>query len=150
MTTPEEKPAHSVWLVRILPGPPDEVFAAWTNAESLKQWMCPGSASVPVAELDIRVGGRFTIVMRDQDRDYIHTGEYREIDPPHRLVFTWVSPATREKPTMVTVEFRPHGDEQTELVLIHEQLPDEESTAKHQRGWQDIASKLVSHLSKKE
>ncbi len=149
MMTTEGWPGHSLRLVRILPAPPDEVFAAWTDAESLEHWMCPGATSVPVAELDVRVGGHFRIVMRGEQRDYVHAGKYLEIDPPNRLAFTWVSAATHEKPSMVTVEFWPHGDKETEVVLIHEQLPDEEAVRTHRGGWDDIAAKLAAHLSKK-
>lgn len=137
-------------IVRILPAPPEEVFEAWTNTQSLKQWMCPGSTTVPTAELDVRVGGQFRIVMRDQGGDYIHTGEYREIDAPNRLVFTWVSATTRGRPTLVTIEFRAHGAEETEMVLTHEQLPDEDSFSKHQRGWGQIATKLATYLRKED
>lgn len=137
-------------IVRILPAPPEEAFEAWTNGDSLKQWMCPGSTFVPIVELEARVGGRFRIVMRDQGGDYIHTGQYREIRPPERLVFTWVSATTRGKPTLVTIEFRPHGAEETEMVLMHEQLPDEDSFSKHQRGWGQIATKLATHLRKED
>ena len=147
--TAQGSSGHSLRLVRILPAPPDQVFAAWTDVESLKQWMCPGATSVPVAELDARIGGHFKIVMTDEKRDYIHTGEYLEVDPPNRLVFTWISDATHSKRSMVTVEFRPHGDGETEVVLIHEQLPDEEAVARHRGGWNDIAAKLAAHFSKK-
>lgn len=141
--------APSVRIVRILPAPPQEVFAAWTDAQSVKEWMCPGTTTVPIVELDVRVGGHFKIVMRDKGGDYVHTGEYREIDPPNRLVFTWVSPATHDTPTLVTVDFRPHGDGGTELVLVHEQFPDEQSAAKHQRGWDQIATKMAAYLGKR-
>lgn len=147
MMTTQGSPGYSLRLVRILPAPPAVVFAAWTDAESLKEWMCPGSTSVPVAELDMRVGGQFRIIMRGEKREYVHSGEYLEIDPPNRLVFTWISDATHGKRTMVTVEFRPHRDEKTEIVLTHDQLPDEESVAKHRGGWEDIATKLAAYLT---
>lgn len=138
----------SVRIVRILPAPPEAVLAAWTDVESLKQWMCPGTASVVHAELDVRVGGHFRIVMTDKGQDYTHTGEYREIDPPNRLVFTWSSPATGGKPTLVSIDLRPHGVDETEIVLVHERLSDDDSAAKHQRGWDDIVTKLAAHLGK--
>ena len=111
--------------------------------------MCPGTTTLAAVELDVRVGGKFRIVMRDEDGDHTHMGEYREIRPPERLVFTWHSTATRGETTLVTVEFHPKGEE-TELVLTHERLPDEEAAAQHTRGWQSIAEKLADHLTKKK
>jgi uncharacterized protein YndB with AHSA1/START domain len=61
--------------------PRQEVFEAWTNAESVKQWMCPEGSSVSFVELDVRVGGAFRVDMHVDGVDTIHTGIYREIIP---------------------------------------------------------------------
>lgn len=135
----------AVRIQRWLPAPPEEVFAAWTEAESLKQWLCPGTASVPAAELDVRVGGRFRIVMRDRGRDHEHTGEYREVNPPARLVFTWCSPATGGAESLVTIELRAEKSG-TQMYLVHERLPDSTAAERHQKGWESIATKLEAHL----
>lgn len=132
---------------RLLSAPLEEVFAAWTDADSLKQWLCPGSATVTAATADARVGGRFRVVMRDRGRDYEHTGEYREVQPPNRLVFTWRSPATGGRDTLVTVELRPHG-QGTEMVLTHERLPDQAAADQHTKGWGSIAVKLDTYLTR--
>lgn len=137
--------APVVRLSRLLPALPEEVFAAWTDPESLRQWMCPGTTTVAAVEVEVRVGGRFCIVMRDEKGDLTHAGEYREIRPPQRLVFTWRSNATRNEETLVTVELYPRGDE-TELVLTHERLPDEPAVVKHTQGWRGIMEKLAMYL----
>jgi uncharacterized protein YndB with AHSA1/START domain len=97
------------------------------------------------ATLDLRVGGRFQIVMHRENSDASHVGEYREISPPNRLVFTWQSDGTLQQETLVTVELLPKG-KQTELVLVHELLPNEHSAAQHNVGWQDIVEKLGGFL----
>jgi len=132
-------------LSRLLPATPQEVFDAWLDPESVKSWMCPGAQTAPIVELDARVGGSFRVVMRDERGDFSHTGEYREIRPPERLVFTWRSNATRNEETLVTVEFSPRGDE-TELVLTHERLPDEPAVVGHTQGWQSIMEKFARYL----
>jgi uncharacterized protein YndB with AHSA1/START domain len=82
--------ATELTLRRVLPFPPATVFAAWIDPDRLARWMSPfGEAQ---ADVDARVGGRFWIVMLGPDRTIEHTGEYREVDPPRRLVFTWRSP----------------------------------------------------------
>jgi uncharacterized protein YndB with AHSA1/START domain len=132
-------------VVRRLPASPDEVFDAWIDAESLREWMCPGTTHVSIAEVDPRLGGRFRIVMSDETGDTEHTGEYRELRRPERLVFTWISKNTLDRETLVTVELRPIGQE-TELTLTHERLPDDEARRKHERGWTAIVEKLAAHL----
>lgn len=130
-------------LRRILPVPPANVFAAWTDPELLGRWMSPfGTAS---ASLDLRVGGNFRIVMNGPDRSIEHTGTYQVIDPPHRLVFTWQSVYTGSGPSRVTVELRPH-EEGTELTLIHEHLPTDQIDP-HRGGWDSILGHLAALLA---
>lgn len=145
MTGPASE--RTLRIVRWLPAAPDAVFAAWTTADSLTAWMCPGSGHVVTAELDVRVGGCFRIVMRHAESETVHTGVYREIRPPERLVFTWISTNTRDHTTLVTVTLRPHADG-TELLLTHEGLPDGEAASGHENGWHSIATKLAAYLHK--
>jgi uncharacterized protein YndB with AHSA1/START domain len=134
-------------IVRVLPASPEEVFDAWTDPRSLAVWMAPGSVRRSVVEADPRVGGRFRIVMKGPDCDHEHTGEYLVVDRPRRLVFTWISKATQRRSTMVTVELRPRGPGETELILTHEGLPDEAAVESHRSGWGDIVQKLGAELS---
>jgi uncharacterized protein YndB with AHSA1/START domain len=108
--------------------------------------MAPGSMTVAELEMDPRPGGTFRLVMRGERGDIAHIGEYREVDPPRRLVFTWKSPATQGRETIVTVEFHARGDA-TELVLIHEELPDEQTADGHRQGWTSIAAKLELYIA---
>ena len=137
---------HGLRITRILPVPPKEVFAAWTDPDCARHWMAPGSMAVAELEMDPRPGGTFRLVMRSERGDIAHIGEYREVDPPRRLVFTWKSPATQGRETVVTVEFHERGDA-TELVLTHEELPDEPTADGHRQGWTSIAEKLALYLA---
>ncbi|ETX05305.1 SRPBCC family protein [Candidatus Entotheonella palauensis] len=143
MTAPSTE--QTLRLVRWLPATPEAVFAAWTNADSLQTWMCPDPVHKTTAELDVRVGGCFRIVMCHGEHETVHTGVYREIQPPERLVFTWVSTTIRHHTTLVTVELRPL-DEGTELILTHEGFPDVDAATQHDNGWQSIAAKLETYL----
>lgn len=130
-------------LTRQFAAPPDKVFKAWTQPETLKRWCAPGEMTTPVAEVDLRVGGRYRIHMRGPDGT-LHrvTGIYQEVDPPRRVVYTW---AWEEKPeegeTLVTVEFRDRGG-RTEVVLIHERFPNEAVRDSHASGWAGCLAKL--------
>jgi uncharacterized protein YndB with AHSA1/START domain len=121
----------------------ERVFAAWTKAEEIQRWSAPGEMTVPSAEVDLRVGGRFRILMQAPDGTQHHaTGVYRVIDPPSRLVYTW---SWEERPvitdTIVSLEFIERGAT-TELVLRHELLPSEEERTHHERGWIGCLDKL--------
>ncbi len=143
----DESPERVV-VERVLPGSPDEVYAAWTTPETLRLFMCPGEMTASVVEADVRVGGRFRIVMRG-DRDVEHRGEYRVLEPGRRLVFTWASPATGWAPTLVTIELSPHEDG-TRLVLVHEGLETDDVRGRHRRGWTSIVEKLARLTQRKE
>ncbi|MBI3757959.1 MAG: SRPBCC domain-containing protein [Deltaproteobacteria bacterium] len=132
---------------RLLSATPQEVFEAWIDPEGVRTWMCPEATTLAEVRLDVRVGGQFCIVMRGESGDLVHTGEYREIQPPRKLVFTWRSAGTHEKETLVTVELYPRGNK-TELVLTHAWLPDETAIEKHAHGWRSIVEKLAAHLSR--
>ncbi len=131
---------------RSLPATPAEAFHAWTDPESLALWMCPGEIRRAEARCDVRVGGHFAITMKGTENDYGHHGEYLEIDPPKRLVFTWFSDALPEARTLVTVEFAPIDGGRTRLTLVHEDLPEGEAYAGHEQGWKDILRRHAEHL----
>jgi uncharacterized protein YndB with AHSA1/START domain len=141
MAHAQRDPGYVLKITRIIPAPRQEVFEAWTNAESVKQWMCPEGSSVSFVELDVRVGGAFRVDMQTDGADTIHTGIYREIIPPEKLVFTWVSKYTHYRESLLTLEFLAYG-EATELILLQTQLPDDEATERHTVGW----TQLIEHL----
>ena len=134
-----------VVVERILPGTPVEVFAAWLDRDTLREFIGPGDASTADVEIDPRVGGGFRITMWVDGRAVEHVGEYRVIAAPRRLVFTWQSPATDNRPTLVTIELTPHEDG-TRLVLVHEQLPSDYAARRHEKGWSVRVDKLAALL----
>jgi uncharacterized protein YndB with AHSA1/START domain len=118
---------------------PEEVFDAWTNPEVLRRWWAVHpDGSTPIAEVDLRVGGRYRLSMESPDGER-HTvqGEYHEVDRPHRLVYSWqweLDAGGLGPSSTVTVEFQERG-ERTEVVLEHTDLPDSESRDRHAHGW---------------
>lgn len=146
MTNPESAAAPRVRIRRRIEATPPEVFEAWTDAEGMRQWMRPGDMADAECDLDVREGGEFRIMMITPDGQRLeHRGEYRVVDPPRRLVFTWISPGTQQRETLVTVELSDH-DGGTELVLTHERLPDETAAERHEGGWGSIVQKLAEAL----
>ncbi len=135
-----------VEIRRQIPAQIAEVFDWWTQAEKLRQWMSPiGIAEVNV---DLRVGGAFKIVMKSGDMAIPHTGAFIEIEPPTRLVFTWVSPYTGPDPSLVTVELEPDGENATQLRLVHSQLPSAVAPS-HRDGWGTMLNRMSEEISVK-
>jgi uncharacterized protein YndB with AHSA1/START domain len=86
-----------------------EIFDAWTDPESFKRWMSPEGVTVTYLATDVRVGGAYRIDMQPGAETIVHTGVYQVVEPPAKLVFTWISKNTLEKETLVTVELFERG-----------------------------------------
>ena len=141
-----EERADRLVVRRVIRASREIVFAAWTNPESMKHWMCPGDIVAADAQLDPRPGGSYRIVMKGPTREYEHTGEYLAVEPPSKLVFTWISNSTGNEPTLVTVELFERGAD-CELVLTHERFASAGAMRHHRGGWGQIADKLALHLA---
>jgi uncharacterized protein YndB with AHSA1/START domain len=133
-------------IERLLPAPVERAYNAWVDPEAMSAWFSPtGSAEI---RADVRVGGRLQVVMVGAGRRIEHTGEYVAVDPPKKLSFTWRSPYTGDRPSIVSVLFDSVGDA-TRIVLTHEDLPDD-AIASHEGGWGSILDRLAATLRSKE
>ncbi len=135
-------------ITRSFAAPREAVYRAFTEAEKLKRWWGPQGMTCPVAELDVRPGGRYRTEMNAPDGSvYVTTGEFREVAPPERLVFTWIwgegEMAGHE--TLVTIELRDNGGA-TELTLTHERFPDAGKRDLHNQGWSSSLDCLAEIL----
>ncbi len=124
-------------LSRRLKAPREAVFRAFTDPAALAKWFGPEAVQVTNVKVDLRAGGGYSMVFGEKDGEsHGLSGVYREISPPQRLVMTWVwdhgDMAGME--TLVTIEFGAVGTE-TELTLIHEKLPSQNSLDLHNQGW---------------
>ena len=133
---------YTVIVRREIAAPAEELFDAWLDAQSLGSWLRPTGIRETRAETDPRVGGTFRIVMVDDESWIEHTGTYREIDRPRRLVFTWSSPSTRFRDSIVTVTFEPSSNSSTVVEIHQDGLPDEEARVGHHAGWSDALREL--------
>jgi uncharacterized protein YndB with AHSA1/START domain len=147
MATRQQSPV-TLQLRRAIRATPARVFQAWTTPAEMKKWKAPGDLSVAVAEVDLRVGGRYRVHMRAPDgTEHRVGGTYRVVDPPRKLVYTWLwdtNPDMGE--TVVTVEFRDLGGS-TEVVLTHELFPTEADRKEHEMGWTGSFEKLDALLA---
>jgi uncharacterized protein YndB with AHSA1/START domain len=134
---------YLVNVQREIAAPAEDLFDAWLDAQSLGSWLRPSGVRETRAETEPRVGGTFRIVMVDDESSIAHTGTYREIDRPRRLVFTWSSPATRFRDSIVTVTFQPASKSSTVVEIHQVGLPGEEAQASHHAGWSDVLGELA-------
>ena len=109
-------PVEGVSVRRFLQARRERVFEAWTRPDLMARWFFPGDGWTATITSDLRVGGRYEILMRDAAGDQ-HTqfGQYREVVPVSRLVFTWSCPELAVVDSVVTVDLIDHG-QRTELV----------------------------------
>ena len=88
VTTPSER---EIRVTRTFDAPADLVFECHTKPELLKKWLLgPPGWSMPVCDVDLRAGGRYRYVWRNDAGagEFGVQGEFREIDRPHRIVHT--------------------------------------------------------------
>lgn len=139
----------SLTLRRHYPVAPEKVWRAWTDPQALKAWFGPEEiVSVPLAEVDLRVGGRFRVAMLAADGEtHDVSGIYQELVPNRKLVFSWAWRSTPERESRVTVRIEPDGNG-CELVLLHEQFFDEAARDGHSHGWTGAMVKLEQWLVK--
>ena len=139
----------SLEVTSLIKADADTVFRAWTEPDQMKRWSCPEYATVEKVETDLRVGGRFAIHMRGAEgEEYTAIGEYREIDAPSRLVYTWdwVQDEHKVGETIVTVQFNEVGGS-TEVVVGHELFPRVEAKVGHEEGWGSCLNRLEALFS---
>jgi uncharacterized protein YndB with AHSA1/START domain len=138
-------------LKRVLPAAIDRVFAAWSQADALARWFACAPDWTATATSDFRVGGRYRIEMRSGGRVVgAASGEYRVIEPPRRLVFTWTSEGrVGVADSVVSIELKAIGAG-TELSLTHDLAPDSAAGRAHAEGWQGCLANLARFLESTE
>jgi uncharacterized protein YndB with AHSA1/START domain len=158
MASPQPSPKLTLEVRRTFPAPREKVFAAWVRREEVEEWMCRDAAAHEVIyhELDVRLGGKYRIEVRDAaaGATYWGHGVYLEVRPPEKLVFTWLwTKGTLDGPnlhpdspeTEVTVEFVAK-ENATEVILTHALFASPAVRDEHDRGWNgcfDILAKIL-------
>jgi uncharacterized protein YndB with AHSA1/START domain len=130
---------------------PERLFQAWTDPKHLAQWwhLSGEGWTFSEATVDLREGGRYRLGMRGPDgKEYVAVGEYIEIRRPTRLVFSWhwLTASGRGPETLVTVEFHSTSSHETEVVLTHIRVSEENTRAGFERGWNQLLFVLDDYL----
>jgi uncharacterized protein YndB with AHSA1/START domain len=134
-------------LNHVYPVKCEKVYEAWTKPELLEKWWGPQGFTTKIVEMNVEVNGRYKFKMRAPSGiEHIVYGHYVEILPNEKLVFTWQWEQQTEFPlTNVTVDFVEH-DGNTEVVVTHTDLPNEEEAKNHTNGWTSfLEEKLTAY-----
>ncbi|MGH7848786.1 MAG: SRPBCC family protein [Thermodesulfobacteriota bacterium] len=124
---------NKVVVTKVIKASPEEVFEAFTNPKIMTKWFYGDEGWTADISNTLEVGGKYNLTMLATDgKKYKHTGEYKVIAPPEKLVFTWNSDFAQN--TVVTVDFRQVADG-TEVTLEHDFLPTDEAREDHRKGW---------------
>jgi uncharacterized protein YndB with AHSA1/START domain len=146
------KPSERAEVRRHLAAPPARVFAAFSNAEVVAQWLTPApDVKLTVLELDFREGGRYRFAYdTPEGQRMLVGGVYHEIKAPSRLAFSWLI----EPPdihagieSQVTVSIAPSADG-TDLLILHERFGRADANARHAGGWAGALELLQQLLTK--
>ena len=151
----------AVTIERSFGAPVELIWQMWTDPQHFKAWYGPNGSSIPVAKMDVRVGGTRLVSMEVQTPDgpmrMWFTGEYREVVENERLVYTESMsdengnvlspeelgmPAGHPTTTEVRVELEDVGG-RTKMVMTHSGVPGDSPGA---TGWTMALDKLAAHV----
>lgn len=143
----------SLYIERTFNTDRDNMFKVWTDPDILMQWFAPEGVITESAEVDLREGGNYKLILKMPDGEQVqHYGTYRQISPPEKLVFTWIldgqvceGQKSEQSETLVTVEFNSLGD-QTRVSLTHDLFLTEKTKEMHASGWNACLDGLLRFL----
>ena len=142
---------ESVTLVvrRRIKASPERLFRAWTDAKEFVRWWGPSGVVCERADIDLRVGGAYSIANRlDNGQLITISGAFELIEPPQRIVYSWQVDPGAEAASRVVVLFMAKEGDETEVVVTHERIATDEIAADHQRGWVGCLSGLATFTAR--
>ena len=121
----ERKSERELVVTRTVNGPARLVFEAWTRAELFRRWWVPESCGLTLlsCEMDVRAGGGYRLVFSHQGSTMEFFGEYREVTPHSRLV--WTNEEGDSGVTVTTVTFEESAGKT--LLVVHDLYPSKEA-----------------------
>lgn len=130
-----------------------ELYDAWINGDKLKQWWHPANNKLVHVENEVKEGGtiKYEFETKEGNKSFVITGEYKEVQPASRLVYTWdweIQGKDKSKANHIelTVEFS--GDDNSSKVQITQKdLDANEAVHPHQKGWDEELDSLNNFLS---
>jgi len=125
-----------ILITREFDAPRHLVYRAYTEPDLIRRWWAGRRGEATSVEVNLRVGGRIRIVMRDpaDGTEAGATGEYQVVEPPQRLVFTWIWDDRPEQPQLIELEFS-ELDGRTTVLMTNSAILTDERLRSQERGW---------------
>ncbi|MFT3727956.1 MAG: SRPBCC domain-containing protein [Terricaulis sp.] len=139
-------------ITRTFDAPIGLMFQLWSDVDHFRNWMGPEGFDCPAMEMDFRVSGTYRGMIRSQAYgDSWFGGEYREIEAPARLVFTWKwdTGPSGEVTSLITISFREHNG-QTTMTFHQTPFVNVERRDSHYQGWTSLFNKLAAYAAKQQ
>jgi len=131
--------------------PPERVFRALTTPDELVRWWgSPDTYQLTESTMDLRVGGKWRTLGRGATGPFSVGGEFLEIDPPRKLVQTWIADWDGGHTTTIHYQLDPIATG-TRVTVRHEGFGDRvESCDGHSRGWERVLTWLDDFVAPAE
>lgn len=138
---PDGTHAFDLLIRRVFPADQARMFQAFSDAELMARWWWPDCT----AEIDCRPGGTFRLAApAPGGGEWVVTGGYVEVEPPHRLVYTfdWEYGNDSIPSGLVFVDLVPEGPEATAVTVMHSGFDEAAVRDDHERGWLECLDRL--------
>ena len=136
-------------VTRVFDAPRALVFEMWTKPEHLARWWGPTGVTMPVCEVDFRVGGALRFGFRGPDgKEHRAEGIYREIVVPERIVFISTLHFVPGDEVRTTVTFT-EREGKTTLTMHRIHSVESDATKGEPAGWSQVLDKLAAALAKR-
>jgi uncharacterized protein YndB with AHSA1/START domain len=144
-----EQPGISI--TRVFDAPRERVWREWTEPERFADWFGGSESEVPLStvSMDVRPGGswRLTMFAEPGRREIQWKGEYREVAPPERLVFTVSDQPEQDAYELVIVVFTDLGDGRTEMYFQQRGRMSAEQYERAAQGWSSFFDRVAERLA---
>jgi uncharacterized protein YndB with AHSA1/START domain len=139
---------HELRIERTYAASAEEVFDAWTSPEVMRRWFhCFPDWETPVAEVDLRVGGKARVVMRRPDgTEAGGRGVYTVIDRPRRLAMTWTFDDDPSNEQLLELSFS-ESEGSTTVVMVNSRISTDRRRHNQDVGWRGCLDQLERVLT---
>lgn len=139
--------AFKLTVRKTVKAPRERVFSAWAEPDQLMKWWGPKDVVCTAASIDFTVGGGYRIENQFADEATVWiVGEYLEITPPRKIVFTWKLENFDADAEQVSIELFERSADETEVVITHTRIGDAETYNTHMAGWDGCLDGLSEYL----
>ncbi len=148
--TPDGNGSSEIVISWTFEAPREDVWREWTEPERFADWYGGDTAEIPLetVAMDVRPGGRWSLVMNAARGAIYWDGEFLEVEEPERLVFTITDEPDQDEYAVCTVVLTDSGDGRTDMLFtqIGPMPPEQIEPAK--KGWSGFFERLAERLAR--